>query len=78
MVQFTILNGNRDMIFYTQWYDAGIFKILDIVVNGRLANFEEISEKFGIPQRDRLKYYGLISMLPQIENVQSIIDVTFP
>ena len=59
-----ILNGNRDMIFYTQWYDAGIFKILDIVVNGRLANFEEISEKFGIPQRDRLKYYGLISMLP--------------
>ena len=35
-----ILNGKREMIFYKKWYEASIFKISDIIINGRLSTFE--------------------------------------
>ena len=59
-----ILNGRMETIFYKNWYEAGIFKISDIVINGRISNFEQISNKYPIVRNDLLKYYGLLSMLP--------------
>ena len=52
------------MIYYRKWYEAGIFTISDIVVNGNIASFDEIANKFPIIRTDILKFYGLISILP--------------
>ena len=59
-----IKDGQNNLIYYKTWYDSGIFKIADLVISNKLATHFEISTKYENLRIDFLKYYGLLSMIP--------------
>ena len=52
------------MIFYRNYYEAGIFKISDLIIDNRIATLPDLVRKYPGLQNDFLKYFGLISMIP--------------
>ena len=60
-----IKNANNSMIYMTKAYDSGIFNIHDLLINNKLATFEQISSKYPNSGLNFLSYYGLINAIPR-------------
>ena len=59
-----IKDDQNKLIFYESFYDQGILKVSDLLVNKKLATYEELKTKYQHINVTFLKYYGLLSMIP--------------
>ena len=50
-------------IFFLSWYQKGVIKIRDLLVDGRFLSITEFQDKYGL-KVNFLKYYGLLSAIP--------------
>ena len=55
---------DRQVVFYKQWYEAGIIYVRHIIKqNGTILKYEDFVSKYHI-HPNRLQYYGIIHSIP--------------
>ena len=60
-----IKDKDKNLIFYKSWYEVGIFKLSDLILNNQLASHYEILRKYPNLNVNFLKYYGFLAMIPR-------------